>query len=138
MEARGGKGCGAVRMRWPAAVSRRLAGPAVGHPLLAGESFGRIQGGPGPDVLLRGGLGNCRGPALVPTVNRSLTGARGCFLGSPVSPTLGAHRSLAVGLGWSLLFAQGGEARVAPQGLTERGGQEGKCQRSGRARQMSG
>lgn len=41
------------------------------------------------------------------------------FLGSPVSPALDTNRSFAVGLGWSLLFAQGGEARVAPQGLTE-------------------
>lgn len=55
------------------------------------------------------------------------------FLGSPVSSSLGTNRSFAAGLGWTLLFAQSGGARVAPQALTERSGQEGKGQRSGSA-----
>lgn len=86
--------------------------------------------------------GSWRGPALVPMANgkepvtgggRAVGGGGGepAFLGSPVSSSLDTNRSFVVGLGWTLLFAQRGGARVAPQALTERSGQEGKGQRSG-------
>lgn len=84
--------------------------------------------------------GELRGPALVPVANGNLMGlgARsegegGLFFLAARELQPGHKQSFVVGLGWTLLFAQRGGARVAPQGLTERSGQEGRGQRSGSA-----
>lgn len=131
----------AVGLWWPVAVSGRVAGSGVGPSLRAGESF--VVGfsedqAQSPVHRWSGGATGALPWSPWPPGTYRVGGERGsCVFWQPSEFSPRYLRALTAGPGWSVLFAQGGEARVAHQLLPGRLGQEGEGRRSGGAQRSS-